>query len=627
MRPSPRFTALAGMLAVVAVLVAPAVPGGAGGRVSAHAQLVASSPGSGTVLPASPDELRLVFSEPLEAQATSLDLADEAGTLVLDRAGEIDPEDPFAIVVRSPNLEDGTYTVTWRTLSAADGHTAEGFFSFAVGEGQSAPVDGGGMTHGEPEPIHVVGRWLTYLGLLLAFGAAVIWRVVLRTRMPRRLSRLLSGALAVSAVATLAIGVVNGLDAGSVPEYLFGTRNGALQVARAAVAALSAAGLLLLPAAVSGIVAGLGGLAGIGLLIAAGHAAALPGIAPMLAGVVHVAAAGVWIAGLGLLLVALARPQLVFDDDRPSTSSLVPRFSALALVSIGLVALTGAHAAWVQTGGIPDPATEYGRTLVAKSVLAAVALALGGLNYLDGGRMRRWLVGMRGRLTVEVLAAAAVLAVTAVLATTPPTEDAPGVRIAAVPDAFGQVAPGMKMTLTPGRPGVNRVTVTTTDELAMTNGGLELGLDRLDTGSSTLVQLSLAGASVMNHGGMPGMSAAASDATVDWNADALVLPAGSRWDASVRIMSSAGVELSRQRFSFALSETDVADGRDAGPMDPIIVIAAVLGAGGAVSLGVGIGGGRLPRCEGRASRWALSGGGLVAAMLGGAIGLERFIIG
>ena len=626
MRPWPRLGGLAGVLALVAVLMAPAWPGGEGVRVTAHAQLVASSPGAGTVVPASPEELRLVFSEPLEPQATSLDVVDESGSTVLSRSGEIDPEDPFALVVRSPGLEEGTYTVTWRTLSAADGHTAEGFLSFAVGEGAQAPLHAASTTHAEPDPVQVIGRWLTYLGLLLAFGAAIIVRAVLRRPMPGALAPLLAGALAVSAVATLLMAVRNGLDTGSVPEYLLGTRNGGLQLGRATVAAVTAAGLLVLPPTAAGLVAGIGGLAGIGLLVAAGHAAALPGLTAVLIGIVHVATAGIWIAGIALLLVGVARPTLLFGDDRPSISTLVPRFSALALVSIGLVTVTGAHAAWVQTGGLPDPATDYGRALVMKSGLAAVALALGAMNYLDGGRMRRWLLGVRGRLTVEVVAAAAVLAVTAVLATTPPTDEAPGVPITPVPDAFGRIAPDMALTLTPGRPGVNRVTVTTTDAMAMTSGSLALGLDRLDTGSTTFVPLTLADGGAMDHGGMSGMEAS-EGRTVDWTADAIVIPTQSRWDVSVRIVSSAGTELSRQRFSFALSETGVADGRDAGPLDPVLVIGGLLGLGGAVAFGMGLGGGRLPRCEERASRWALTCGGMVAAMLGVAIGLERFVLG
>ena len=89
----PRYWRLAGVTAVLALLAIPAVPG-AGSRVLAHAQLVASSPASGAVLPESPDELRLVFSEPIEGEATSLDLAGLDGTPILDRVGAVDPEYP-----------------------------------------------------------------------------------------------------------------------------------------------------------------------------------------------------------------------------------------------------------------------------------------------------------------------------------------------------------------------------------------------------------------------------------------------------------------------------------------------------------------------------------------------------
>ena len=83
---------------------------------------------------------------------------------------------------------------------------------------------------------------------------------------------------------------------------------------------------------------------------------------------------------------------------------------------------------------------------------------------------------MRTRLTIEVALIGSVLLMTAALATTPPTEGTTGVAIAPVPDAFGDTTPGMSLTLAPGRPGVNRATVTTTDAMAMISGGLELVL-------------------------------------------------------------------------------------------------------------------------------------------------------
>jgi len=621
MRP-PRWWLLSGAIAFIAVLVAPALPGAAGSRVLAHAQLVASSPGAGATVTESPDELRLIFSEALEDQVTSLDVVATDGTAILSRAGEIDPEDAYALVVEDPELPDGIYSLTWRTLSAVDGHTAEGFFTFGVGPGQQAPAQaaGGGMTHTETDAIAVIGRWLTYLGLLLALGVAVFHRAVIRVgTMPTRLIRLLAAGLALATVATLTVATASGIEAGSVPDYLLGTRNGGLQLARAAVAAAGAGVLLLAPARASGLVAAAAGLVGIVLLVLAGHAAALPAPGPIIGQVVHVAGAAVWIGGLAGLMALILQPNLVTSQVRPALRTFVPRFSALALVSIGLVGLTGVYSAWLQTGTLITVETEYGRTLIMKSALAIGAFSMGGLNYLDGGRMLTWLDGFRTRLTVEAMAAIAVLVVTAALATTPPVEEVSGVAIQPIPDAFGEVTPGMSMEVVPGRPGVNRIVVTTTDAMAAAPA-FELGLDRLDDGTTSRVPLTHPGMTGMDHSGM---SMESDDGFIDWFADAVVLPAGSRWDTSVRILGSDDTELSRQRFAFTLSDEGIDDGRVATLLNPAVAIASLLVLGGALGLGLGLGGMALPRCEALASRLALVGGGVTAVVLGLLIGIGR----
>jgi copper transport protein len=627
--------ALPAALAALILLAAPALPGAAGGRVLAHAQLVASSPGAGASVESPPGELRLVFSEPLEEQVTSLDLADEAGTLLLDRTGRVDPADPFALVVDGSelaDLADGVYNVTWRTLSAADGHTAEGVFSFGIGSAAAtgSPPPVGGMTHTDASQVDVIGRWLTYLGLLLAFGVAVTHHVVVGDRpMPRALVHLLAAGLLVSGVATLVVAVVNAIEAGSgVTDYLVGSRTGILQLARAVVALVGTGVLLVGPRRTARVVAAMAGLIGIGLLVAFGHAAALPGPVAMLSQAVHVAGAAVWIGGLAVLLLAVSRPALLFDTQAPPPMrALVPRFSALALVSIGLVGLTGVYSAWSQTGVLVDPGTEYGRRLITKSVVAAAAIGLGGLNFLDGGRMRSWLNGMRTRLSIEAGLAAVVLLVTASLATTPPVDKVGGVAIAPVPDAFGATTPGMTLTVSPGRPGVNRVVATTTDAMAMISGGLELVLDRVDAGTTTRVPLTLAPGAMAGHEGMDdrGAEPRGSDSPVDWIADAVVLPTGSDWDASVLAVAVGGSELARQRFSFAVSDDGVAEGAIRSIADPVSAIALVLLIGGAIGIGLGLGGGRLPRTDPAASRLALRVGGLTAVALGAAIGLDRLL--
>ena len=619
---------LAGAIALLVLLVAPALPGPAGGRVLAHAQLVASSPGSGTVVPEAPEEIRLVFSEPLEA-VSSLDIADLQGSPLLVRVGEIDPDDPYALVVTDPPLEDGgIYLVTWRTVSAADGHSAEGFFYFGVGDVPGTLAGGpGGMVHSATDPVDVIGRWLTYVGILLALGVSVFHRVVIRRGpMPRTLVQALAALLFFSAVATIVVAGAAGIEAGSMLDYLLSGRNGPLQLARAGVAAAGATALLMVAPRFAGGVAAVTGLAGILLLVTAGHASALATPVPTVAQAVHVGGAAVWIGGIVSLLALAMRPALMVDGPSPAMRSVVPRFSALAVASIGLVALSGVYQAYAQTGVLLDTSTEYGRTLLMKSAFAVGALTLGGLNYLDGGRMMAWLGGFRSRITFEVGLATVVLVLTAALAITPPVDEPTGVTIEPIPDAFGVVAPGMGMQVIPGRPGVNRIVVTTTDALAESST-LELGLDDLDAGTTTLAALVLESMPGMSHGsGATGIEHATADGTVDWTADAIVLPAGSSWDTSVRIMNAAGdTEISRQRFAFSVSETALDDGRVFDAINPATLVAVVLLLGGALGLGLGMGGASLPRCEAVASRVALLGGGGVAVVLGAAIGATQLL--
>ena len=620
---------LAALPAVLALVASAWLPVLGGARVLAHAQLVASSPASGAVLGKSPGEIRLVFSEPLEEQVTSLDLAFLDGTPILERAGEIDPQDPHALAVVPPGLDDGIYSITWRSLSAADGHISEGFLHFGVGEVQGdLPGASSHEVHGDAEAIGVIGRWLTYLGLLAAIGLTAFHGVVLRQgQMPMRLVQLLASGLGVAAVATLLSALAAGISSGAGPAYLVESRTGLLQLGRAGVAALGGAMLLWGSARWAHATAVATGVTGVVLLIAAGHASAIPGLVPMLVGIVHVAAVGIWLGGVAGLLLLLVRPGWVSRAAPLQMRTAVPRFSALALVSIGLVVATGVYSAWIETGSVLPTGTEYGRTLIMKSALALGALTLGGLNYFDGGRMRRRLGGFPTRLKSEVALGAAVLVMSAALATTPPVDEAVGVPIEPLPDAFGETAPGMGMEIVAGRPGVNRIVVNTSAAMIAVDR-MELTLEGLDDGTATNVPLVLEGMQGVEE--MPGMEHTAHvvpnrDGTIDWIADAIVLPADTRWNASVRILAEDGAELQRQRFAFALDESGISEGR----LDPVLtwgaVIALGLGIGGAIGLGLGLGGYTLPRTERLASRVALMGGGTVAVGLGMLIGLRQLV--
>ena len=249
--------------------------------------------------------------------------------------------------------------MTWRSLSAADGHPAEGFLSFDDRCRDSNAAGGvrTGMTHTDADPIDVIGRWLTYLGLLLAVGRAHRGR----RRAPIRAETVTTGhgrsasACWWPAARRWCSPLRDGLEAGSVVDYLLATRNGLLlQLARGLVALVG--GALSPPRA---------GVVGEDAVRSPSPSAwwasacwsrlaTLPPCrapVPVLVQAAHVVTAGIWAGGVALLLAVLVRPTLVAGPDGvPAMRALVPRFSALALVSVGIVGPTGVPTAWSQTG-------------------------------------------------------------------------------------------------------------------------------------------------------------------------------------------------------------------------------------------------------------------------------------
>lgn len=153
---------------------------------------------------------------------------------------------------------------------------------------------------------------------------------------------------------------------------------------------------------------------------ATGHAAAAErlGTLVFLSDVVHVWAAGAWIGGLATILY-LERQAVHARGGESLLPSLVPRFSPLAMASVGILIVTGVFASWSH---LPSTTTlfepGYGRTLLIKLGIVAVVLALGARNFrtltprlgsADGDRAMRRSAGW------ELAIAQVVLVVTALL--------------------------------------------------------------------------------------------------------------------------------------------------------------------------------------------------------------------
>jgi copper transport protein len=480
------------LLCIVAQLALPASP------VAAHAFLKSSNPAANAVLPTAPQSVTLTFTEPLESSYSRAELFDATGAQVLGATSSIGPESRSMTVQIPPGLSNGTYSLLWRTLSTADGHTAQGYLPFTIGTQAdvrtAAPPSVADNSSALPEWLLAAARWLALLGMAAVAAVWPVWLFVVRPaispawqlgpKLTRRVRKYVAGAFAFALLANLVALVVQAADISSPGDLLNGLMT-TLSDTRYGTWWLVRVGVLLVFAAVL-----LGSawwwpwrrrLATILALVASAalplpfsmisHAGAEPaGQATAVAfDYVHLLGASLWAGGLLFLVVSLAPTvrDLTAAGRRVVLGRALPRFSLLALIAWGVMGFTGLYSAWLQVGNIPAlTGTPYGQTLILKLILIVPLLALGAFNLVVVTRKLRcaeteeraegWSNHFVSALIAEAVIVTLLLGVVGMLIGTPPArqvveQQAGSLRIAL--EGSGQTG---TLIITPGTVGPNQ---------------------------------------------------------------------------------------------------------------------------------------------------------------------------
>jgi len=405
----------------------------------AHAILQESTPSNNSVVRTSPKTVSLRFNEAVETAFGSIRVYDCGGGRV-DAGKILRPSKDSVAVTIDRRLAKGTYTVTWRVISA-DSHPVAGAFVFNVKKANAGSCKQvfGAKTPGTIDALFKFARALDFALILLVVGGAIALAVVLRTaaaelrtRMFRILAGLSFGLVVAGALCIVLQGAVaGGFGLGEAFHWdtvhsVLQTRFGhaflwqvgvAIVVGALALMASRSRKLELLP---------LFALLLIPTISAAGHARTSGALAIFL-DVFHVAAASTWVGGLAFTILGLL---LAGNDRWPLASRAVPRFSLLAVFSVVTLITAGTIRGYQEVRafhGLWD--TTYGRLLLVKIALVLPLLLLGLYNNRYAvPRLKKQIASvveqrrfLRAAGT-ELAIMAVIVGVTAVLVTEPPAK-------------------------------------------------------------------------------------------------------------------------------------------------------------------------------------------------------------
>ena len=387
-------------------------------KAYAHAFVIGSDPSPSQSLPTPPATVLVRLSEPVDIHYSSIKVLDAGGK-------EIDLKDNHYVngdhttlsVTLPPGIKDGIYTVSTKMLSETDGHVTENAFVFGIGQATipTANTNGG---NGQSSQIYLpeaFARFPTLVGQVIVVGGAFatlwLWKPVtkidwfsdsikeMRRMIDKRIAILMiigSGILLASDFGMI-YAEAKSLDVG-IAEAI-ATKFGAVWIVRLVISfvliGLSAVlfrnqrknkGIL----TQNRIVYGLLGVGLIALVTTSviGHGASLnPASIPLLIDFTHNLAASLWIGGviyLAFVVVpAVKRSQTVGYVKASVLSLIIPRFSTIPVVILGIIVITGPFLLYLLEPNLAlTLASLYGKALIAKLILAAVMIGIGAYNQM-----------------------------------------------------------------------------------------------------------------------------------------------------------------------------------------------------------------------------------------------------
>ncbi|WP_433375519.1 copper resistance CopC/CopD family protein [Actinoplanes sp. CA-142083] len=356
---------------------------------SAHAALVATDPGNGTIVPDAPNKVTLTFSESVQLVSGKIQVLGPDGSRA-DQGAPTVNGDTVTIPLRSGGGR-GTYLVSFRVISA-DSHPVGGSITYSVGAASTPPSAAIDDTKVDPvvRALIPVGKYLGYAGLVFLIGPALVlallWPHRLSRRGPSRLIWTGMGLVTFSTLMAIWLQVPYSLGTGLFDvrvgdlRDVLGSTFGAVMLVRLGV--LAAAAFLLRPllrgngsgeSKTDLALLGVLGVAALATWPLTGHPTASPvaGVSVVI-DAIHLAAMSVWLGGLVMLVGFLLR-----QANERELEAILPIWSRWAATAVSALILAGVVQALIEVStlsGLVD--STYGRLILVKVALAACVLGV-----------------------------------------------------------------------------------------------------------------------------------------------------------------------------------------------------------------------------------------------------------
>ena len=368
---------------------------------SAHPFLLDSEPGQGQNAPAGTIQIITNYSEAVEIGFSELKVYDANGNQIDNRDTAYNDGETSLIVTTQP-LEDGVYTITSKVLSKVDGHLVQAAIVFGVGD---VKIDSSLLEKQEssettfiPESI---ARFPGLVGQTIVLGGVIVSITIWSSQQTRfrevfgdihkqfkvKFSKIIGyGVIATFASNFIMLGVQTWRLEVS-PLEVIGTTFGTTWLIRMIITIIIIGIWFWMEKKKEITIKGQIPLLVASLILIAtttmmGHGASTELEAPWILDYAHNLLSSIWIGGL-IFFAFVALPTIAKTDNsikEKITLSLIPRFSGLFIIAIGILIITGPTLLWFlddNVGSLTE--STYGKLILIKIGIAVTMIAFGGL--------------------------------------------------------------------------------------------------------------------------------------------------------------------------------------------------------------------------------------------------------